>query len=157
MRIGIVALFTFLFAVFVALLMNARRAEVFAATAAYAAVLALVFLGLSGWVMAARLQTDTLHGTGGNPMVEKRMRSQGNFAEYVPYALLLMALLEAAGGNHVLIQVLGIVLLVGRLLHPIGMLAAKNSPPQFACRGGGILATFAVIAIAAIALLVRIA
>jgi hypothetical protein len=34
-----VALFTFLFATFVALLTNARRSEVFGATAAYAAVL----------------------------------------------------------------------------------------------------------------------
>ncbi|KAF2184621.1 hypothetical protein K469DRAFT_708806 [Zopfia rhizophila CBS 207.26] len=39
LRIGMVALFTFLFATFVALLTNAKRSEVFAATAAYAAVL----------------------------------------------------------------------------------------------------------------------
>jgi hypothetical protein len=39
LRIGMVALFTFLFAAFVALLTKARRAEVFGATAAYAAVL----------------------------------------------------------------------------------------------------------------------
>ena len=39
LRIGIVTLFTFLFATFVALLTSAKRSEVFAATAAYAAVL----------------------------------------------------------------------------------------------------------------------
>ena len=39
LRIGIVALFTVLFTAFVALLTNARRSEVFGATAAYAAVL----------------------------------------------------------------------------------------------------------------------
>ena len=39
LRVSMVALFTLLFAGLVALLMNARRAEVFAATATYAAVL----------------------------------------------------------------------------------------------------------------------
>ncbi|KAL1602496.1 hypothetical protein SLS60_005912 [Paraconiothyrium brasiliense] len=39
LRIALVALFTFLFAAFIALLTNARRAEVFGSTAAYAAVL----------------------------------------------------------------------------------------------------------------------
>jgi hypothetical protein len=42
------------------------------------------------------------------------------------------------------------------VLHPFGMFAPKNSPRQFACRGGGILATFAVVAVAAIALLLRV-
>jgi len=48
-----------------------------------------------------------------------------------------------------------VALLVGRILHPIGMFAAANSPRQFACRGGGILLTLAVLAVAAIALLLR--
>lgn len=39
LRIGMVSLFTLLFAGLVAVLTNARRAEVFGATAAYAAVL----------------------------------------------------------------------------------------------------------------------
>lgn len=126
-----------------------------ATTAFFAALLALIFLGLSGWVMAARLQGDVLHGDGGNDTLLKRMRSQANFAEYVPLALLLSALYEAGGGSKGLVQTLLIVLLVARLLHPVGMLAPKNSPQQYACRGGGILATFAVIAITAILLLIR--
>jgi len=82
--------------------------------------------------------------------------AQGNFGEYVPLALLLVALLEASGGSPTLVRGLLIVLLAARVLHPFGMFAPKNSPRQFACRGGGILATFAVVAVAAIALLLRV-
>ena len=127
-----------------------------ALTAFYAALFALVYVGLSGWVVAGRLSADTLHGDGGNAGLEKRIRTQGNFGEYVPLALLVVALLEAGGGGSTLVRALLIVLLVARVLHPFGMFAAKNSPVQFACRGGGILATLGVIAVAAIALLLRI-
>lgn len=126
-----------------------------ATTAFFAGLFALVFLGLSGWVMAGRLQTDTLHGDGGNDMMLKRMRSQGNFSEYVPLALLLVGFYEAGGGSHGVVEALLIVLVVARLLHPVGMLAPKNSAQQFACRGGGILATFGVVLAAAILLLIR--
>lgn len=124
-------------------------------TAFYGALLALIFIALSGWVVAGRLTTDTLHGDGGHQSMLKRIRVQGNFAEYVPFALLLIGAYEAGGGSQALVRWLLVALIVARLLHPIGMLAPKNSPQQFACRGGGIVATFTIMAIAAIALLAR--
>ncbi|TXN02195.1 MULTISPECIES: MAPEG family protein [unclassified Methylobacterium] len=128
-----------------------------ATTAFYAALLALVYLGLSGWVMGSRVSDNVLLGDGGDASLLKRVRTHANFSEYVPLALILIALLEAGGGGHGLVQGLLIALLVGRILHPIGMFAAPNTPRQFACRGGGILLTMATIAIAAIALLLRTA
>lgn len=74
----------------------------------------------------------------------------------MPFALLVIAFLEAGGAGATLVRTLLVVLLVGRVLHPFGMFAAKNSPLQFACRGGGILATFGVIAAAAVTLLIRV-
>lgn len=126
-------------------------------TAAYGAVLALLFAGLSGWVMARRLSANVLHGDGGDAVLLHRARSQANFAEYVPFILLLVGLLEAHGASRVLVHGLLLVLLVGRVLHPFGMTAPANSPRQYACRGGGILATFAVLIVAALALLLRLA
>lgn len=126
-----------------------------ATTAFYAALLALVYLGLSGWVMGSRVSDNVLLGDGGDASLLKRVRSHANFSEYVPLALVLVGLLEACGGGHGLVQGLLIALLVGRILHPIGMFASPNSPRQFACRGGGMLLTLAVLAIAAIALLLR--
>jgi uncharacterized protein len=126
-----------------------------AVTAFHAGLLALIYLGLSGWVVAGRLSMGVLHGDGGREALEKRIRSQANFGEYVPFALLLIAFVEAGGGSLTLVRSLLIVLLIARLLHPIGMFAPPNSPRQFACRGGGIIATFSVIAVAAVTLLVR--
>ncbi len=125
-----------------------------AITSLYAGVLALIFVGLSGWVVAGRMQTDTLQGSGGDAL-SRRIGAQGNFAQYVPFALLLMGLLEASGASHTLIHGLGLVLVVSRLLHPVGMLAPKNSPQQYVGRGGGILSTLVVILVAALALIAR--
>ena len=126
-----------------------------ATTATYAALLALVYLGLAAWVMAGRLSGDVLHGDGGDDAFAKRIRTHANFSEYVPLALILVGLLEMQGAGHGLLQGLLLALLVGRLLHPFGLLAPPNSPRQFACRGGGIVLTLAVTGIAAVLLLVR--
>lgn len=48
LRLGMVALFTSLFAIIVGLLTNARRAELFGSTAAYAAVLVVYVSGSLG-------------------------------------------------------------------------------------------------------------
>ncbi|MDP4025073.1 MAPEG family protein [Methylobacterium sp. NEAU 140] len=126
-----------------------------ATTAFFAALLALFYLGLAGWVVAGRLSGEVLHGDGGDPGLQKRIRAHANFSEYVPLALILIGLLEAGGGGPGLVRGLLVALLVGRILHPIGMFAAPNSPRQFACRGGGILLTLAALAVAAVALLFR--
>lgn len=128
-----------------------------ATTAVFAALLTLVYVGLAGWVMAARTTGNVLHGDGGDPNLQKRIRSHANFGEYVPLALLLLGLLDAGGGHHTLVLSLLVLLLVGRLLHPVGMLAPPNSPRQFACRGGGMLATLLVLTVAAVTLLARYA
>lgn len=125
-----------------------------ATTAVYAALLALFYTGLSLWVVTSRVSSDVLHGAGDDDALLKRIRSHGNFAEYVPLTLLLIALLEARGAAHLLVQAMLLVLLLARLVHPIGMFAAKNSAAQFACRGGGIFATLLVMAAAAVGLLV---
>lgn len=128
-----------------------------ATTAFYAALLAFIYAGLAAWVIAGRLSSNVLHGDGNDTTLLKRIRTHGNFAEYVPFTLLLIALYEASGGSHGLVQGLLILLLIARLLHPIGMFAPPNSPRQYACRGGGIIATLSIMTIAAIALLVRTA
>ena len=76
-------------------------------TAFYAGLFALIYVVLSAWVVAGRVSSDTLRGDGGNEALEKRIRSQGNFGEYVPLALVLVALLEAGGG---ILQVIAQVL-----------------------------------------------
>ena len=125
-------------------------------TAFYAALLGLFYVVLSGWVVAGRLGKQTLFGDGGDDGMMRRVRSHANFAEYVPLALILIGLYESDGGGATLVRILLVVLLAARLMHPIGMLAGPNTPRQFIFRGGGIVATFIVMAVAAIALLLRL-
>lgn len=123
-------------------------------TAFYAGLFALLYVALAFWVVAGRLRTQTLHGTGPSELL-KRVRCHGNFVEYVPFALLLIALLEARGGSPAFIRTLLIVLLIARVAHPFGMLAPPNSPRQYICRGGGTVATTAIFIIAALSLILH--
>ncbi|WP_342149529.1 MAPEG family protein [Methylorubrum sp. SB2] len=126
-----------------------------ATTAFYAGLLGLIYAGLSAWVIGGRVTSNVLFGDGGKDGLQRRIRSHGNFSEFVPFTLLLIALYEAGGGSRAWVQGLLIVLVIARILHPIGMFAVANTPRQFACRGGGIIATIAVMTITAILLLLR--
>ncbi|MCX8255072.1 hypothetical protein RHAL1_00687 [Beijerinckiaceae bacterium RH AL1] len=128
-----------------------------AITAFYGSLLALIYAGLASWVIAGRVTKGALFGDGGDDAMMRRVRCHANFIEYVPIILILIGLYEGASGSPTLVRVLLVVLLVARILHPIGMFAAANTPRQFACRGGGIILTLAVLNIAALALLIRVA
>jgi uncharacterized membrane protein YecN with MAPEG domain len=73
-------------------------------------------------------------------------RSQANFAEYVPIALILLGGIEAAGASHDFCLVLAVLLVAARIAHPIGM--SRPAPNPF--RAGGALATWLVITLAAL-------
>lgn len=82
----------------------------------YAGLLALWFFVLSWRVVQKRGQGIHL-GDGGDPEMLRRIRGHGNFAEYVPLILLMMALLELGGLAKWVLHALGATLLVARLLH----------------------------------------
>ncbi len=128
-----------------------------AITAFYAALLALIYVGLATWVVVGRVGKETLFGDGGDNALMRRVRSHANFIEYVPIALIVVGFYESDGGSPMLVRVLLVLLVVARILHPIGMFAAENTPRQFSCRGGGIILTLIVLLVAAIALLLRVA
>jgi uncharacterized membrane protein YecN with MAPEG domain len=86
-------------------------------TALYAGILALLYVLLAAAVIRGRRELAISLGSGSNTRFERTIRGHGNFAEYVPLALLLMALAEINGYPPAIIHTLGAVLLVGRLLH----------------------------------------
>ena len=120
-------------------------------TAFYAAILALLFVWLSRNVIAARRRQRVPLGDGGHPDLLRRIRAQGNFAEYAPFALVLMAFGEIQGLYPILVHALGLALLVGRCLHAYGV---SRTPENFRFRVTGMALTFGVLAFAAIANLV---
>ena len=116
-------------------------------TATYAGLLGLAYIALSMNVIRTRRAAQVSLGSGGNELLERRMRAHGNFAEYVPLALLLIAFLEAGGQAAWLIHALGIALLLGRLLHGYALSSLTRRP---AARVGGMMLTLAVIGLAAL-------
>jgi len=117
----------------------------------FSAFFAVLFVLLSINVIGARRKHKVGLGTGRNKSVERAMRVHANFAEYVPFALLLIALLELNKSNSLLLMGLCSVLLVGRLVHAYGV-SMENE--RFVFRVSGMTMTFAVILIAALANLV---
>lgn len=112
----------------------------------YASALTLVYLLLSFNVSRQRRRCQVSLGDGDQPPLRAAMRAHGNFAEYVPLALLLLALDEAAGVAAPWLHAVGGMLLVGRLLHPFGLaLPAPNLP-----RVLGILLTWLALLLAAL-------
>jgi len=86
----------------------------------YAGLLALWFLALSYRVVQKRGHGISL-GDGGDPGMLRRIRGHGNFAEYVPFILLMIGLLEAREFNPLLIHALGATLLLARVLHGVSL------------------------------------
>ena len=116
-------------------------------TAFYASLLAIIFVMLSVRVIAVRRAEKIGVGDGGNNILMRRMRVQANFSEYVPMALLLMALAESVHTDRIIMHILGIALFCARCLHAYGMSQPKE---DFRFRVTGVATTFVVIVAAAL-------
>jgi uncharacterized membrane protein YecN with MAPEG domain len=118
-------------------------------TSLYAGLLALCFVWLATRVVKARHIHRVPLGTP-HRLVERAARAHGNFAEYVPFALLLLALCEIHGLPDWALHVFGTLLLAGRVLHAVGI---SQDPETFRWRFLGMTLTLTMIGIAAAALL----
>lgn len=117
-------------------------------TAFYASLLTLVFLTLSFNIVRLRRKLKVGVGDGGEHLLTKAIRVHGNFSEYTPLALVLLAAYELSGANAVWLHVLGLTLFVGRILHVIGLSQSIGiSLPRIF----GMSATFVVLLVLAIA------
>ncbi|MDF0606031.1 MAPEG family protein [Neisseriaceae bacterium TC5R-5] len=118
----------------------------FPITAVFAAVFTIMFIKLAFNVIQLRRQHKVVLGDGGIDELTKAMRAHGNFAEYVPIGLVLMACLEGNAAPFWLLISLGVILWLGRLLHARGM---HDTPPNFRQRVGGMQLTFASLGLLA--------
>jgi len=122
-----------------------------------ASALALEFVALSINVTRMRAKTKIGLGAGGetsapfgqedkaSPLLVA-IRNQAHFAEYVPISLLLLGLLELAGADRQVLLGLAGVLVLARLMIPLGMgRPAPNIP-----RAGGNMLQWLMIVVAAV-------
>lgn len=92
----------------------------FAITSLYAGAAALMFVYLTLGVSRQRIKHKVSIGDGDNRAVLVAIRAQGNFVEYVPIGLILMAAVEAQGAPALAVHAVGAMLIGGRLMHAIG-------------------------------------
>ena len=105
-----------------------------------AGVLGLLVVVLGLRVSAARRKFGISLGDGGNPELQERIRAHGNAVETIPLALILLLLAEQTNGAIWLVIGLAALLVVSRILHPIGIaLPAPNAPRLI-----GIIGTWSV-------------
>jgi uncharacterized protein len=60
-------------------------------------------------------------GDGGNEALLRRIRAHGNYVENVVFFLILIGLIELAGGDRRILWGIGIAFILARILHVFGM------------------------------------
>lgn len=129
-------------------------------TSLYIALCALFLVYISIQVVRQRYRTQiSIHGYE-SPELGRAIRAQGNFVEYVPMILLLMAGCELSDGSIYILHLAGILLLVSRILHYYSLtkvepveLSVGNKTKAFRFRMAGMIITFSLLGLLGIWLL----
>lgn len=115
-------------------------------TALYAALLMLIMAYLGFKIGSLRGSTGISIFWGDNMEVAVAMRRHANFTENIPMALVLMAIVEINGGNAIFLHVMGVVLVLARIAHPIGLQHDSIAHPLRAAGAGGTILAMIVLA-----------
>ena len=116
-------------------------------TSFYAGLLALLYLVLCARVIFYRRSHLISLGDKGDKALLKRMRVQSNCAEYAPIGIILLLLLEAGAAAPWLLNLLGLMLLSGRIAHAAGM---SQTPQIMILRQIGMVLTLLMIGLSAL-------
>lgn len=114
-------------------------------TALYAGILTLILIWLAFGAGAMRGKASVSIGDGGDIALLEKIRRHGNAVEYVPMAIVLLGIAELNGAGSIFLHVLGIMLVVARVAHPLG-LKADNMGHPLRLVGAGLTTLMMVIA-----------
>ncbi|HRH78340.1 MAG TPA: MAPEG family protein [Cellvibrionaceae bacterium] len=112
----------------------------------YAACLALLYMVLTFRTIFLRGKFKRALGDGNHEPLQRAIRVHANFNEYVPLGLVLLSVLAAHQASAYLLHGLGAALLVGRLLHALGV---SRSPEPLILRQVGMVLTTGSILVSA--------
>lgn len=90
-------------------------------TGIYAALAALLVVGLARNVIRLRRQYQIALGDGRNEDLLAAIRAHANAVEYLPIGLLLLLIFELNRGPNWLLHILGGLFIIGRLIHAYGV------------------------------------
>jgi len=108
-------------------------------TALYAGILMIFALALSfnAGGFRGKSGVSVLFGEPVNMDLAERVRVHQNFLEYVPMAIILMGIIELNGGNATFLHVFGVVLIISRIAHAIGLRHDNMGHPGRVIGAGG--------------------
>lgn len=124
--------------------------EVLVVTSKIVALLSAQMLVLSMLVSFRRVSLGKSQGDiakypyqdGGDEILRRRMRAFGNFIEYAPMCVAILAIMEFNQVNPYALMALGGAFVLGRILHSLGMLFNPHFPlPRIL----GMFSTYAVL------------
>lgn len=104
-------------------------------TAFYAGILGIWLSYLYLTVVQYRREYHVGLGDGDKEDLHKAIRIHGNFIETVPYVLLLMVLMEMMNPQPWLLHVFGVMLVVSRILHFLGLRKSSGVSPARTAAG----------------------
>ena len=115
-------------------------------TALYAIPLTLIVSYLASRAGRMRGKTGISIMWGDDMALALEMRRHANFVEFVPWAMLLMAIAELNGAPGTVLHIGGSLLVLARILHPIGLnQESVTSPLRGIGAGGTLLATLILL------------
>lgn len=121
----------------------------FPITSIFAAVLAIVYILLSYNVHRLRKSNLIVFGDKGNDEILRASRAHGNFIEYVPFGLVLMLLVESTIYSTLDAYYVGLLLVIGRILHAFSLISYEPRHNSFIFRIAGTYTTFGAFGYAA--------
>ncbi len=113
-------------------------------TLLFASLHILLMLVLAIRVVGHRRALKIGIGDGGDTRLARKVRAHANFIEYVPLALLMLALLELGGLGAMWLWTLGGTLLLARVLHAAGL--SRHAGYSFGRFWGTVLTWLALLA-----------
>jgi uncharacterized protein len=121
-------------------------------TSIYAALVTLLFVGLSLRIALYRMDRRLSIGSDGNERFDYMVRAHGNCAEYAPLGILLLGLAELQGWGDGVIHAAGGAFLLARISHAVAFSGPRHIRPL---RMLGASLTFTVLLALALLLLWR--
>lgn len=122
-------------------------------TAISASILAFIFIKLAFNVITLRAKNKISFSDGSNESLGRAIRAHGNFSEYSPMALILIACLEINGCWWPLVFGLSAFFITGRIIHASGIVENEE---DFKKRILGMKLTFGSLALLAAANLLNV-
>jgi uncharacterized membrane protein YecN with MAPEG domain len=110
-------------------------------TLTIAGAAAILLIWLAARVSRLRRPLKIGLGDGGNEMLLRRIRAHANYAENMPIFLILLGLLELAGGDRRILWAVAIAFILARIAHVFGM----DAPSRLRLRVAGMVVSTLVI------------